>query len=186
MDNLTKKLIMHSLNWGLILGCILIFMSLLTYIFGINPAGYGYIIINLLLTIGVTMGIMAWTSISFRDKFLEKRITFLRCITAGLIVGICATILVSIYTFLFNYFFDPDYMVQVMEQTKEATYERLENANLSDEEIEGYMSGFKETPTAVNQLVATLISMGIMTIVFALLSTLFVRKKEKVKETNIY
>jgi hypothetical protein len=134
----------------------------------------------------VTIGIMAWTAISFRDKFLDKRISFLRCITAGLIVGACAMILVSLYSFLFNYFFDPDYMVQVMEQAKEATYERLKNANLSDEQIEEIMAGFKEAPTAGKQLVATLSSHGISTIVFALLSSLFVRKKEKLPEPNIF
>ncbi len=174
---------MHCINWGLILSGILVLISLMIYIFAIDPTSIGVSVLVQLISVVSITWIMAYASISYRNKFLDNKISFLRCLLAGLIVGIMANLVVSLYSYLFNAFFDPEYAGKIMEMA----IEKIEsNPNIPDDMKSEIIAKMADVPSPLKQLGQTLMMYGIMNSVLALIATLFVRKKEKIKETNIF
>ena len=123
---------------------------------------------------------MAWSSIKFRDKQLEGRISFLQCWLMGISVGLVATILVSIYSYVFYAFFDPE----ALQHQAEKAMEMIENNEyIPDEDKPAIIEGMADKFTPLKILRQSLISSGIMAVVLSLIASLFVRKKEKSTET---
>jgi hypothetical protein len=180
MKEINKKFGLYMLNIGLILGGILIFAQLMIYIFDIDTFNMVFSFIYQLLTIVLFTWIMAWACIKFRDKYLEGKIKFLRCFLGGLIIGITATLIISIYTYVFYKFFDPDKLQIIAEKSRDMidSYESIPEEKKA-EIIKNMMDRFNPE----SMLVQTLIMMSSMSVFLSLIATLFVRKKEKVTET---
>jgi hypothetical protein len=182
MSDINKKLIKHSVIYGLILGGIQILIQLFIYIFNVNMFSIAFSLINMLISIGLLTFIMAFASVKFRNNYLEHRISFLRCWSIGLIVGLVAMLIGMLYSYVFNFIFDPDFMVNQLENFKEMieSYDQIpddQKAKIIEDTTTRFTPG--------NMLLQSLIMMGAMTFFLSLLSTVFVRKKEKVAE-NVY
>jgi hypothetical protein len=182
MNEINKKFVLFMLNYGLILGGIFIFAQLMIYIFDIDSTNMVFSFIYQLLTIVIITWIMAWACINFRDKYLEHKIKFLRCFLGALLIGIIATLIISIYSYFFYKFFDPD---QLQVQANKVMEMIDSNTNIPDDKKAEILKGMADRFTPESILVQTLIMMSVMSIFLSLISTLFVRKKEKVPE-NIY
>lgn len=182
MENLNKKFLLHCLNYGLILTGVFILLQIITYIFSLDPTSVGYSVMSFIVQIGAIIWIMAGACIKFRNKYLDKRISFLRCISGGLIIGLTATILYSVYYYVFIAYFDPEYYQAMTEQIKNKIYE---TPGIPEEMVEQAITRIEEMAPPLKQFIGSLKTTGILMVIMALLSSLFVRKKEKMPETQI-
>jgi len=172
-----------SLTYGLILSGVLIVLQLFTYIFEFDIFNIAYSLTYQLLTMVAVVWIMAYASIKFRKNYLDNNISFLRCFIIGIIVGLTAAIIISLYTYFFNVVFDPAYANELIDKS----IERIDSdPRIPDSQKEYIIQKIMEGSSPAGQLWKSLLTLGIMNTVLALIATLFVRKKEKIPETNIY
>lgn len=177
---MTKKFILHAFNYGLILTGVQVLLQLLIYIFDVDIFNILVTVLMQLATVVFITWWMAWSNIKFRDKQLEGRISFLQCWLMGISVGLVATILVSIYSYVFYAFFDPE----ALQHQAEKAMEMIENNEyIPDEDKPAIIEGMADKFTPLKILRQSLISSGIMAVVLSLIASLFVRKKEKSTET---
>jgi hypothetical protein len=170
---------MQAVNTGLIISGALVLLQLVFYIFEIDMFNITISILYQLATIVFITWMMARASIRFRDKYLEKRITFTQCFLMGLMAGLLATIIISLYNYVFYAFFDPDALIKQADKVREMIDS---NANIPDEDKAKIMEGIQQRFEPLNSLKNSLIFMGILSLILSLIASLFVRKKEKVEE----
>jgi hypothetical protein len=178
-----KQFWVHSLIYGLILSAVLILLQLLIYIFDIDMFSISFSLLYQLFTLILITWWMAYTSIKYRNKYLENKTNFLRCLIAGVIVGVLSTIILALYTYVFYAWFDPELAAKQTDQFVEMI---SSNTSIPEEQKDEIIRAGIEGFDPAKMFSKTLISMGIMNIALALIATLFVRKKEKQAETNVY
>jgi hypothetical protein len=181
MSDINKKLIMHALKYGLIMAGVQIGFQLLVYILNFETCNLVLGIISMIIALAVNIFFMVYASVQFRNKYLDKKISFIRCWMIGLIIGLSATILAALYTYIF--YSDAEQLRLVNECKINMISENSYVPDSQKEEIIRKMIAHPDT--AVSMMLSTLSSQSIFTVVISLLSTLFVRKKEKVVD-NVY
>jgi hypothetical protein len=133
MENAVKSHWKNSINYGLITGAVLILFSLLLYAFDLWDNKGLSLLSYLLLLILMFLGTKG-----YRDKTLEGFIGFGKAFNAAFFIGLFATVLLTVYTYVFFKFFDPGAIEKMMELAEEAM--RNEQSNASEEDIELAMS----------------------------------------------
>jgi len=182
MSDLNKKFVLHSLTYGGIVSAVLIMLSLIMYVFSVDIFNWVISLLYQLVTIVFITWMMALAAIKFKNKYLDNRIRFWQCLLMAVIIGFTSAILVTLYNYLFNAFFDPDYMRENAEKVMEMIDS---NPNIPDDRKQQALADIEKRFDPVNSLKTSLISMSILSVVLGLISTLFVRKKEKVPENVV-
>jgi hypothetical protein len=173
---MAKKFFLHALNYGLILTGVQVLLQLLIYIFDVDIFNILVTVLMQLATVVFITWWMAWSCIKFRDKQLEGRITFLQCWLMGISVGLVATVLVSLYSYVFYAFFDPE----ALQHQAEKAIEMIENNEyIPEDDKPAIIEGMADKFTPLKILRQSLTYSGTMAVVLSLLASLFVRKKEK-------
>lgn len=88
-------------------------------------------------------------------------------------------VLMFIYNFLFYNFFDPERAITEMQKAAEMIQE---NSYIPDDQKEIQIKKIMENSTAMSMVIRNLLSNAITGIVLAAISSLFIRKKEKISE----
>jgi hypothetical protein len=110
MDQQQTPVLKFAINWGVILGMVMIAMSLLFYFLGIHDnKRLG------LLSFGVYVVVMYFAQKSYRDQNAGIQISYGRALWVGFASGLFATILILFYNFIFFEFMAPDLMTKVIE-----------------------------------------------------------------------
>ena len=186
MEPSIKNFLLHGLKYGAILAGVQILIQLLIYIFNIDMFGMGMMILNFIIMMALMIFLMAQACIRYRDKYLDNRITFLNCWVMGLIVGISSTLIVTLYTYVFYTWFEPELLKTMMQKVMDMTSERLANAEISEEEKDQILQKISEGFTTSKMLMQSLISFTIQSVLFSLIASAFVRKKDKTNEPVIF
>jgi hypothetical protein len=186
MESSFKKFLLHGLKYGAILAGVQILIQLLIYIFDIDMFGIGMMILNFLIMMALMIFLMAQACIKYRDKYLDNSISFLNCWVMGIIVGISSTLIVTLYTYVFYTWFEPELLKTMMQKVMDMTNERLANVEMSEEEKDQIMQSIAEGFTTSKMLIQSLISFSIQTLLFSLIASAFVRKRDKSNEPVIF
>ena len=126
MDIQQPKVGKFAMNYGIILGVIMILISVITYVTGMALDGaqwpqYLYYII---------FPVVIFYAIS---KFKSQNANVLslgQAIKSGLVIAAVSAIVYIIYGLIFNYLIDPDFMVQMKDVIRD---QMLENPNMTEE-----------------------------------------------------
>ncbi len=115
-----------ALNYGLILGLIMIVIGVVTYVTGIAlelkqwPQYVYYIIFAVTIIY----------AISQYKKSNANLLSLGEALKIGVIIGVISALIYAAYIILFNYVIDPEFMDLIMEATKD---KMLENPNMTEE-----------------------------------------------------
>lgn len=126
-----------SINYGLILGAIMVLISVTLYATGMALEGVQWP--NYLYYIIFPVVIMF--AISSYKKQNNGILTLSTAIKIGLLIAIISALVNVVYGLIFNYIIDPDFMGLVVEKVGEKL---SENPNLSPEMIEKQMEIMKK------------------------------------------
>ena len=118
-----------AVNYGLILGVVLIVISAVLYFTGMQLKGvqwpmYIYYIIFPIIII---------YAISQFKKSKNNVLSLGEAIKIGLITSIISALIFAVYNIIFNYFIDPEFVDKMMEVTREKL---MDNPNMTDEMID--------------------------------------------------
>ena len=121
-----------ALNYGVILGLIIILISVIMYVTGMQLEGVQWPIYVFYLIFLVVIFYAV-------HQFKKQNGNFLKlteAIKIGVLAGVVSALLFGIYTLLFNYVIDPGFMELMMDSTRDKL---RENPNMTDEMVESSM-----------------------------------------------
>jgi len=178
MEEKQKSVTMNGLTWGIVAGVLMILYSLILYLLdqslntSISWIGYLFFV-----------GAMVWGTLEYRKKELNGYMTYGKAFSTSFMILLFASILVSIYTFLFYQIIAPNLIQDLIETSRQNTRESF--PNLSEEEIDKahQIGSFFRTPIllAITSLFASLLIGSIL----CLISSTFLARSLNIKGVTI-
>ena len=132
MENQKPTAGKFALNYGVILGVLMIAIGVVTYVTGMALEGQQWP--NIIYYIAFPVVIMY--AISQYKKANANTLGIGDAIKVGLSIAVISAIVYLIYGLLFNYVIDPEFMGQMMEVQRDKL---LENPNMTPEAVEQSM-----------------------------------------------
>lgn len=169
----------NSWPYGLILGAISIFISLLMYIINVNMFTITFAIFSfLILLIGIpaTMTILGCNNLRLKHTN-DHQITYLDAAVTCLVILLIGFILSNLYSYIFYNFIDPEYLKHQISKMGDM----LQKYNLPQDKIDEQLA---KTEKRMG-LGSMLLSSAIISVVVSLIMALIVRKKDKLDEKVI-
>lgn len=142
MNNKTNPLLISSMTYGLYLGIAMVIFSLMLFILGILPVGFGRLALLFLFSSTIMFLGIFFATKKIRDVVFSGQITFGKAFQIGILVVLFASVISAVYSYIQNAIIDPDYVSRLMNAWKEWMYEFMKNMNASEIEIDKKMDEF--------------------------------------------
>lgn len=121
-----------ALNFGIILGLVMVTISVVTYVTGMALEGAQWP--NIIYYIAFPVIIMY--AISQYKKSNANVLSLGDALKVGLAIAVVSALVFVVYGLIFNYIIDPEFSQQALEVAKE---KMMENPNMSEEAVEQSM-----------------------------------------------
>ena len=120
-----------GMNYGAVLGLILILIALLSWVLGVDEqeSMVPSIINNI-----VIIGFLYYSILQFRDKMNNGFISYSESLKLGTTVAFFSSVIMAFYTFIYISYLNPDMLANIMYMTEQAVLES--NPEISEEELE--------------------------------------------------
>ena len=122
-----------SMNYGLMLGLVMIVINVLMYVTGMTLEGKQWPQFLYYLIFPVTI----FYAVNQFKKKNGNVLSLGQAIKTGLIIAIISALVFSLYSLIFHYVIDPDFVSKVMEVTRE---KMMENPNMTEEQVDQSMA----------------------------------------------
>lgn len=169
METKPNSFIRHTLYYGLYTGGGLILFSLLMYSIDINMQNPLNYLAFLILAAGLFFGIT-----SYRDNFGGGFISYGKCIAAGALISLFASILLAIYSYLFFTFFDTTSIQKMMDLAEE----NLVKKGMTDEQIEMAMKYTAKMMTPAWMAIMSILMYVFWGTIISLIIGIFAKKND--------
>lgn len=156
-----------AMRFGLYTGLILVAISLVMYLTGLSdPTNTSQRFISMAINILVFAGGMVLACRAHRDEELGGVMSFGRGFGVSMLVAIAASLISSVYSYIFLKFIDPE----VMKKAMDLQMQQMESRGMTDEQIEqaSKMMEIFSTPGFAS------LSAFIFSVIFALIVALIV------------
>jgi len=176
MENEKKSSFMHSINFGLITGVVLILISLIFYSLFDFEAQKKLGWISFIFFIA---GII-YATFKYRDNQLGGYISYSNAFVSCLYVALIASFVLSVYNYLFLEFFDAAMIDKSLELAEEKILEKM--PNIEDAELEKILSMQEKFINPIIMAISNFFTFFIIGIVGGLIGSIFIKKEEEVSE----
>jgi len=166
----------NAINFGLILGVSMIIAELLLYILNVSTDKVARYSNMLLIVTGIIIGILNF------KKNRNGNISYGQSLGTGVLIGLFASILVSVYTFIFYKFIDPGMIEVLLRKAEEQMLEK--NPTLTDDQIELAMSYTRKFMTPIWMSISSIFGLTFISFIASLLISIFTKKTDKSFESN--
>jgi hypothetical protein len=175
MENTPKSQFKISLTYGIILGLALIINSVLFYAMGKGyssiPQNLGYVIMIVITVIGIK---------NYRDKELGGFISYGKSLGTGVLIMFIGGIISTVYFYIFITQIDTDFIPTMLAKAAE----KMQESGLSDEKIEKAMAQQKLFMSPNKILLFGPLGSAFMGLLFSLIISIFMKKKDPSFESN--
>ena len=136
MEHQKPKAGTFALNYGIILGLVMVTIAVILYVTGMAMEGVQWpnFIYYVVFPIVVIYGISQYKKANANTLSLGDSLK------VGLAIAVVSALVYVIYGFVFNYVIDPEFMGQAMEVAKD---KMLENPNMTEEQVEQSIKMFE-------------------------------------------
>ena len=165
----------NAMNYGTVVGFVLIIISVLFYILGKSDSDIQAWIAYAVIIAGIVIGTQ-----NYRDNQLGGYINYTQCLASGTLIAFFTAIITAFYTYLFFTFID----ASLIETLLEKQMITMEEKGLDDEQIEMAMLWTRKFMTPMWMSVMVLLSYTFMGFVFSLITSIFLKKKNDSFENN--
>lgn len=119
-----------AMNYGIILGVVMIVLNVISYVTGqaMEGAQWPQVIYYILFPVVIMYAISKY------KKHNANVLTLGSAIKLGVVIGVISAIIYILYGLLFNYVIDPEFMSQLMEVTIDKTIEQ--NPDMAQAQID--------------------------------------------------
>jgi Protein of unknown function (DUF4199) len=163
------------LQYGLILGGIIVGIQLLSYVFNLVQAGsvVGLLVFLVILVIGGV--VMVKAASLYRDEALGGYMKYGKAFVISFLIALVAVAIVAIYTYLFYAFFDPEFLEKSMQ---EAMNQIQNNPDIPADRKEEIINNMGDRYTPISSAISAFTSMLIFFIIVSLITAAVAKKKE--------
>jgi NADH:ubiquinone oxidoreductase subunit 6 (subunit J) len=157
----------NAMNFGAILGLSLCVVSAIFMSLGAETSNVqqwiGYIL---------TIGVISWGTISFRDKYNDGFISYSKAFTSCLLITFFSSIILAFFMYLYLSFIDQSLIDQVLEKAEED----MLNRKMPDDQIEEAMKMTRMLTTPILMGFFTIIVNSFMGAIFGLITAAFLKR----------
>ncbi|WP_445957584.1 DUF4199 domain-containing protein [Yeosuana sp.] len=160
-----------ALNYGVMLAIIMILISVTTYVTGMTLEGvqwpnYVYYVIFPIIII---------YAISQFKKQNSNLLSLGQAIKLGVLISIISGVIIMIYSVIFNYLIDPEFMSDLMQVTKD---KMLEDPKFTEEMIDQSMKIFKIFSNPFISGAFMIVMSAIFGLIYSLIGGLIMKREE--------
>ena len=179
MEQKTTSIWKSSVTYGIYLGLISILLSVIIWAGGlIESLGLiGSAVIGVVSFI-ISFFLLLFFSKAYRNKEMGGYISFGEAFKFGILVVVFAAIITTIYNYIFYTIIDPDYIKNLYAVLQQKTMIMLENAGMSDAQMDQALEKFENIPTLGKTIRQGILSSIISGAVLSLITAAIVKKKE--------
>jgi len=167
----------NAVNYGVILGIVLIIADLLFYMFDVSRDSIFRYLNFALIIAGLIIGIL-----NYRNNINGGYITYGQSLVSGVLIGLFASVIVSIYTIIFFKFIDPCMIDELLKKAEESILER--NPNMTDDQVEIAMSYTRKFMNPYIMAITGILWSTFMSFIASLIISIFTKKKDNSFESN--
>jgi len=174
METKPRSLFNNSLIYGLLTAAISIVFSVFTYLLEVpmkSPVMYFSLVI---LLAGLIYG-----TLQYRNTTLGGYISFGNAFLSGFIIVLVASIVSSIYSYIFLTFIDPSYLERIIQQSLEQTEAKMIEKGISEEQMEPALAMTRKFMSPIMMSVMGILSSAFFGAILSLITAAFVKKEDK-------
>jgi hypothetical protein len=179
MEDRTKVFLKSALNQGILFGFILIIIQLAMWMLNFMPIGFGKGLLVFLASFLIYLYVIYWFTKNYRNKIMGGYINYGHAFLYGLTVFFISTVVLAVYSYIFNKLIDPDYTSRVIQATANWTEEFMRSKGVPESRITDAVDKITSRPIP-SPLVASLTSILfgglIMGSIVSLISSAFAKK----------
>ncbi|HRG59490.1 MAG TPA: DUF4199 domain-containing protein [Bacteroidia bacterium] len=157
----------NAMNFGAILGISLCIVSAIFMSLGLNSSTIQQWIGYLL-----TIGIISWGTITFRDKYNDGFINYGKAFTSCLLITFYSSIILAFFMYIYLTFVDQSLIDKILEKAEE----EMMNKKLPDDQIEEAMKMTRMFTTPIIMAFFTIIINTFMGAIFGLITAAFLKR----------
>jgi len=169
MEENKSSLWKNALNWGVIMGIVLIIYSLLMFFLDLSLEQWvGWVSYVFMI------GILILATINYRDKAMGGVLSYGQALGFGVVVILFASIINAIYFYVFVEYIDPEFINKMLAMGEEKMIEQ----GIPEEQIE---LGIEMQKKFMKPIVMSLISIPttvFMGLIFSLITSIFLKKTQ--------
>ncbi|WP_027124786.1 DUF4199 domain-containing protein [Gelidibacter mesophilus] len=160
-----------SINYGVILGLVMVVISVLTYVTGLAlkgaqwPTAIYYLIFPIVI----------FYAVSQYKKKNGNLLSLSEALKVGVLIAIISAIVFVIYSLIFNYIIDPDFMNQMMDVARDNMLEQ--NPDMTQEMVD---QGMKFVEMLTNPAISSALWLalsGLFGLIYGLIAGLIMKKE---------
>lgn len=174
METKPRTLFNNSLIYGLLTAAVSIVFSILTYILDVpfkSPVMYFSFVI---LLAGILYG-----TFQYRNVNLGGYISFGKAFLSGFLIVITASILSSLYTYIFLTFIDPGYLEKIIQVTMEQTEAKMAEKGVPADQMEPALAMTRKFMNPAIMTVMGILSSALFGAILSLISAAIIKKEDK-------
>lgn len=157
----------NAMNFGAILGLSLCVVSAIFMSMGAQASNVqqwiGYVL---------TIGIISWGTISFRDKHNDGFISYSKAFTSCLLITFFSSIILAFFMYLYLTFIDQTLIDQILEKAEEEMMKK----KMPDDQVEEAMKMTRMFTTPILMAFFTIIINSFMGAIFGLITAAFLKR----------
>lgn len=173
-----KKGIMlkNAMTYGLYIGLALIVVHLMQYLMDVYQPPFWVNIINyLIMIVGIVLG-----TIRVREQELNGFISYGKALGHGVLIGLCASIILGFYFGLLTGVIDTSYI----EAMNQMTANKLIESGMDYDQVEMAMGITAKLQTPLIMTFSQVIGNTFFFFIFSLITSIFIKKEEPLFGTN--
>ncbi len=174
----TKSVAKNAQYYGLMVGFAMIVFGVILYAFDMSTNRALSFLTYVFLIAGMYIG-----SKKYRTSYTEGYLSYGKAFKSNFLIGLFASLLVLVWTFIFFKFIDKGIITQILEKSQEGMLES--NPNLSEEELNMGMKYVKMFTTPVMMSVIGLLSNLFFSVIFGLIVAIFVKKEDSAASQDV-
>ena len=159
----------NAMNYGAMVGLVLIIVSVLFYMLGKSESSIQNWIGYAVIIFGIVIGTQ-----NYRDNVLGGYITYSQCLSSGTLIAFFTAIITAFYTYIFFTFIDAS-LIEILLDKQEIA---MEEKGMDDEQIEMMMGYTRRFMTPFWMSFFSLLSYIFMGFIFSLITSIFLKRKD--------
>jgi len=161
----------YMLRYGLMIAALQIVLSLVLYLIDFNPFKPGSSIINLFLTLLISIVVLRAGLIKYRQVNFEGRISYGQLFIAGALILLVSSVVGSLFSYLFYQVYEPDLMMRYAQEMLDSYVGRI-----PEQQFDMMEERIMKNLEPGRQLMSMLINIPVSSIVISAIVSLFIKK----------
>ena len=169
------KIQKFAMNYGMVLGLLLVSISLLMYATGIGQKeSYLPVFLNSIIPIAfITYSIM-----QFKNIINSGFISYKESLKLGTTVSFFSSLIISFYSYIDMTYIHPEMLVEMIETVKRQMI--IDNPEISDEELEVGLGMIRKISKPHWLIIIQVLSVTFMGFLYSLVISIFVKNENKI------